>query len=56
MCQKNRHNYVSFDIDTNCVETFFEKKEGGPKLKKKNLLSEELNTDKIIKVVKNRNL
>ena len=31
MCQKNRHNYVSFDIDTNCVEIFIEKKEGGTK-------------------------
>ena len=31
MCHNNRHNYVSFDIDTNCVEIFIEKKEGGTK-------------------------
>ena len=51
MCQKNRHNYVSFDIDTNCVEIFIEKKEGGT-----DILSRELNTDKRILVIKNRNL
>ena len=31
MCQTNRHNSVSFDIDTNCVEIFIEKIEGGTK-------------------------
>ncbi len=31
MCKKTRHNYVSFDIDTNCVEIFIEKKEDGTK-------------------------
>ena len=31
MCQKNRHKYVSFDIDTNCVEIVIENKEGGTK-------------------------
>ena len=51
MCQKNRHNYVSFDIDTNCVEIFIEKKEGGTK----NFIKGIEYRQKIL-VIKNRNL